>query len=222
MAVPRHLLLLVEDDAPLRRSLLLLLADEGFDAVEASTGEAGLRQLDAGPDAVLLDLGLPDIDGLELCGLLRQRTTAPIVVLSGRRSSGDPERALAAGADDFLTKPFPTGQLADRLRALLAPVPAQPWPGGRLAVDLQRHGLVRNDELVPLSTIELRLLAELGARPGVLLEQDALMRRVWGLPPVAGAAALEARVDSLRVKLQGLASITSGEAGYGLERDQHD
>ncbi len=75
---------------------------------------------------------------------------------------------------------------------------------------------------MPLSTIELRLLAELGARPGVLLEQDALMRRVWGLPPVAGAAALEARLDSLRVKLQGLASITSGEAGYGLERDQHD
>ncbi len=220
MAVPRHLLLLVEDDAPLRRSLLLLLADEGFGTLEAPTGEAGLRQLDAGPDAVLLDLGLPDIDGLELCGLLRQRTAAPIVVLSGRRSRGDPDRALAAGADDFFIKPFPTGELAERLRALLTPVPAPPWSGGRLALDLQRHGLVRDGELVPLSTTELRLLAELGARPGALLEQDALLRRVWGVPPVAGAAALEARMESLRVKLQGIATIASGEAGYGLESDQ--
>ena len=219
MAVPRHLLLLVEDDAPLRRSLLLLLADEGFDALEAPTGGDGLRHLPAGPDAVLLDLGLPDVDGLELCARLRQHTAAPIVVLSGRRASGDLERALAAGADDFLTKPFSTGQLAERLRALLAPVPTPVWPRGRLALDLPRHGLVRDGELVPLSTTELRLLAELGARPGALLTQDALLRRVWGLPPVAGCAALEARVDSLRVKLRGVARIASGEAGYGLQCD---
>ena len=180
-------LLLIEDDAPLRRSLVLMLADEGFATVEAATGQEGLQQLDRAPDAVLLDLGLPDMDGVDLCGRLRERTASPIVVLSGRRRSDDLARALAAGADDFLSKPFPSGELARRLQALLLPWSPEAPDLGLLPLDLQTHGLVRDGVLVPLTLTELRLLSALAAQPegvGVetLLQRSGGSRR-WLVPP---------------------------------------
>ena len=115
-------LLLVEDDAPLRQSLRLALLDEDFTVLEAGTAREGLDLLDPAPDAVLLDLGLPDLDGFEMCRRVRAAVRAPIVVISARAGLDDVAAARAAGANDYLTKPFGVAELADRVRALL---PAQ-------------------------------------------------------------------------------------------------
>lgn len=213
----RHVLLLVEDDAPLRRSLVLLLDDEGFDALEAGSGREGVAQLDRSPDAVLLDLGLPDVDGIELCGRLRAGTPVPIVVLTGERGDGQVGRALHAGADEILRKPVPSGELAQRLRALLAPLVPGTWRVAELELDLARNGVVRDDRLVRLSCTELRLLVALAARPGQVVAHDTLLERVWGLPPVAGVAALHARARSLQAGLADAVRVAAHDGGYRLE-----
>ena len=194
-------LLVIEDDAALRRSLLLTLVDEGFDVADAATGREGLRRVDEQPDALLLDLGLPDVDGFVLCQQLRARTPSPILVLSVQRAPDDVARALAAGADDYLAKPFPTASVAQRVRALLVPGGAPP------------------DGAPALTRTEARLLEELVAVPGAVVAQDALLERVWGVRPAAGVAALAARVDSLRGKLAaGGATVTAAGDGYRLDR----
>ena len=109
--------LLVEDDVPLRRSLVLALEDEGLAVREAGTGQEALVAVQERPDAVVLDLGLPDVDGLELCTSLRTLTPNAILVHSVRRTHDDLARTLDAGADDYLTKPFPVADLADHVRA---------------------------------------------------------------------------------------------------------
>ena len=196
--------LLVEDDVPLRRSLVLALQDEGFGVREAGTGREALAALRHGPDAVVLDLGLPDADGVVLCAQLRERTTSPVLVHSVRRSSGDLARTLHAGADDYLTKPFPVADLAGHLRALLdRPAVAA---GVLDSQGLTADGTARTPQgtRVALSRTELHLLAELAARPGAPVPRDTLLRRVWGLPPVGGRAVLDARVRSLSTKLEAL------------------
>ncbi len=214
----RQVLLLVEDDAPLRRSLVLLLDDEGFDALEAGSGTEGVAQLDRSPDAVLLDLGLPDVDGIELCRRLRAGTPVPIVVLTGERGDGQVGRALHAGADEFLRKPVPSDELAQRLRALLSPPEPGPWGVPELELDLARHGVVRDDRLVRLSRTELRLLVALAAHPGRVVAHDALLEGLWGLPSVAGIAALHARARSLQAGLADAVRIAAHDGGYRLDR----
>lgn len=221
MADPRPRLLLIEDDPPLRRSLVLMLLDEGFDALEAACGRDGLDQLHCAPDAVLLDLGLPDVDGFELCQQLRARTSAPIVVLTAQRDDDSRDRALAAGADDFLSKPFAVLDLARRLRALVAPAIGQHRSLGPFQLDVQRSGVTWDGRRIPLSRIELRLLVELAVASRAVTA-DVLLRRVWGLPPVAGAAALHARVLSLNAKLEGRARITASEGDHGLQHELQD
>lgn len=201
--MPAPQLLHVEDDAPLRRSVALTLADEGFTVLSAGTGAEALALLDRAPDLVLTDLGLPDVDGVELCRRVRDRTPVPLLVLSVQSGPDDVARALAAGADDFLVKPFPADDLARRLRALLA----ADLPAAAPTVDLPR-----------LSVVERRLLAALGAEPEVAVASDVLLRRVWGAPPSAGTAVLLARVASLRRELEaaGRASILSTGTGHRL------
>ena len=214
MALPR--LLHIEDDAPLRRSVLLTLADEGFEVLEAADGEQGLRQLERAPDGVLLDLGLPDIDGFELCGQIRQRTANPVLILSVQRAATDVARALAAGADDYLVKPFPSAELARRFRALLAPAPA--GPADSSARDPDGDGSDQVGGSLGLTVTEARLLSALAAQRGSTVDREALLRRVWGIPPAAGPAVLVARIHSLRGKLEaaGRASIGSTSTGYLL------
>ncbi len=207
-------LLHVEDDAPLRRSVLLTLADEGFGVREAANGEQALRQLDCAPDAVLLDLGLPDIDGFELCRQIRHRSGSPIFILSVQKGPDDVAHALAAGADDYLPKPFSTADLARRFRALLTPGPADAStdnPGEDLHGD---HGGLSGPPL-GLTVTESRLLSALAAQRGRGLDRDALLRQVWGTPPIAGSAVLVARIHSLRSKLEAAGGPSIGTTGTG-------
>ena len=196
--------LLVEDDVPLRRSLVLALADEGFAVREAGTGQEALAAAYERPDAIVLDLGLPDVDGLELCTSLRTLTANSILVHSVRRAHDDLARTLDAGADDYLTKPFPVADLADHLRASLThPVPA---PGELASLGLHRDGMRHDPRNAPveLTRVELHLLLELVAQRGAVVRHDVLVQRVWTLQPVAGRDVLEARLRSLRTKLRAL------------------
>jgi DNA-binding response OmpR family regulator len=213
----RPQLLLIEDDAALRRSLVLTLADEGFEVREAADGRQGLRGLEQTPDAVLLDLGLPDVDGFELCRRLRQRTANPILIISARQAPDDITRGLASGADDFLVKPFLAVELARRLRGLLGAAATHKSTGHVEPDPDPRRGSRAGDGL-DLTVTEARMLAELAARPGAVVSRDALLRRVWGETPAAGAAVLVARVSSLCSKLEGAgrASIETTGAGYRL------
>lgn len=213
----RPRLLLIEDDAALRRSLVLTLADEGFEVQEARDGREGLRGVDTKPDAVLLDLGLPDIDGFELCDRLRHRTGNPILIISAHQAPDDVARGLQAGADDYLTKPFSAVELARRLRGLLQGSAASA-ARGRAGVEPGGGQSAVVDAGFGLTVIEARLSAELAACPGVEVDGDVLARLVWGEPPAAGSTVLVARISSLGRKLEaaGCASIETTEAGYRL------
>ena len=212
-------LLLVEDDAPLRRSLLLALRDEGFAVREAATGREGFEQLSCEPAAVLLDVGLPDVDGLELCRRIRPLTASPIVIISVQKDPGDLARALEAGADDYLGKPFAAADLARRLRGLLQPPPLNALALGALTLDVHGRGHTSEGRPVALTRTELRVLAELAAALDTPVARDVLLARVWGLRPAAGPGALDARVRSLQTKLAGAggAVISAVDGGYRLQ-----
>ena len=211
--------LLVEDDVPLRRSLVLALEDEGFAVREAGTGQEALVAAYERPDAVVLDLGLPDVDGLELCTSLRTLTSNSILVHSVRRAHDDLARTLDAGADDYLTKPFPVADLADHLRASLTHPLAVPdvlpsW-------GLRRGGMRYDAHAAPvqLTRVELHLLRELVTERGAVVRRDVLVQRVWTLPPVAGRDVLEARLRSLRTKLQALGGPALHTTADGCQLD---
>jgi two-component system, OmpR family, KDP operon response regulator KdpE len=184
--------LLVEDEPGLLRALLINLRARQYDVVTAGTG-AGALATAAGrpPDAVILDLGLPDIDGTEVIVELRRWSKAPIIVLSGRASPGDKIGALDVGADDYVTKPFSMAELLARLRAVLRrDDPAPPGQAtvtvGHCVVDLTAHTVTRaadgegEGEAVRLTPTEWRILENLARRPGQLVSARQLLTEIWG------------------------------------------
>ena len=178
--------LLVEDETALLRALLINLRARQYDVATASTGrEALATAAQRPPDAVILDLGLPDIDGTEVIVELRRWSKAPIIVLSGRASPGDKIGALDVGADDYVTKPFSMAELLARLRAVLRrddPVPAGPTvvTVGHSTIDLTAHTVTRNGEPVRLTPTEWRILESLARRPGQLVSARQLLTEIWG------------------------------------------
>ena len=178
--------LLVEDEPGLLRALLINLRARQYDVVTASTGrEALATAAQRPPDAVILDLGLPDIDGTEVIVELRRWSKAPIIVLSGRASPGDKIGALDVGADDYVTKPFSMAELLARLRAVLRrddPAPAGPGvvTVGRCSIDLGAHTVTRDGEPVRLTPTEWRILQSLARRPGQLVSSRQLLTEIWG------------------------------------------
>ena len=217
-------LLLIEDDAPLRRSLRLALLDEDFEVLEAGTGGDGLTRLAEAPDAVLLDLGLPDIDGIDMCRQIRAETGVPVIIITAHTRPEDVAAALASGADDFLSKPFAVSELARRLRALLQPPRRSPprdlQVSGDVRLDFEHATVTRRGRRTALTRTEFRLLCELAAEPGRPCSRPKLLQRVWGhdSPPVT--LALEACISSLQSKLDpdaGTGVITRIGDGYRLE-----
>jgi two-component system, OmpR family, phosphate regulon response regulator PhoB len=176
--------LVVEDDPDIRLLLRNVLEDAGFEVEESDSGPSALTALDRCPvDLVLLDLGLPGLDGLEVLRQLRVGSDVPVIVLSGRRSDAERTAALDAGADDYISKPFSTPEMLVRVRAVLrrarppAAVTSLSW--GQLRIDLLARGVEVAGRPVPLTPIEYALLRHLATHPGVAVSREQFLREVW-------------------------------------------
>ena len=221
--------LLVEDEPQIRRFVRASLEQEGWQVYEAGTLERGL--IDAGtrmPDLVVLDLGLPDGDGMNFIIDLRKWSSVPIIVLSARVSEHDKIRALDAGADDYLSKPFGTGELLARVRATLR---RQRHRGGAdddgvvrfgdVAVDLKARLVTRAGQNVHLTPTEYKLLAVMASNVGRVLTNPQLLRAVWGPGHVESGHYLRIYMGHLRHKLEDDPAqprhlITETAVGYRL------
>ena len=177
--------LVVDDEPAVRRFLKTSLTPRGYDVKEASTGQECIDIVaETRPDIILLDLGLPDLDGVEVTRVLREWTSIPIVVLSVRDRESDKVAALDAGADDFLTKPFGLNELTARLRASLRR--AQQTPDeptivvGPLVLDLAARQVTRSGKVVSLTPTEYDILRVLGRHHGKVVTHTRLIQEVWG------------------------------------------
>jgi len=185
-AANEPLVLIVDDEAPIRRFLRASLATRGFRVAEAATAGEALEKLAAdSPDVVLLDLGLPDRDGLDVLTELRGWSSVPVIVLSARQREPDKVAALDAGADDYLSKPFGTDELLARMRVALRhaarPGGASPvYQAGELFVDLEARLVTVRGKEVHLTPHEFKLLAALVKKAGKVLTHRQLLREVWG------------------------------------------
>jgi two-component system KDP operon response regulator KdpE len=199
--------LVIEDDLPLRRALRTSLRARSFDVVESGTAEEGLVVIaDRRPDVVLLDLGLPDLDGIEALRRMRSFSKVPVVVLTARDRQYDKIAALDAGADDYVTKPFDVEELLARVRAVLRRVSnTSSAPAvirvDDLEIDLARRQVRVGDDVVHLTKTELALLEQLVTHPGKLLTHEYLLRQVWGQGYGSESNYLRVYVGQLRRKL---------------------
>ena len=217
-------LLLVEDDAPTRRAVAAYLEKHGYRIDEAADAREALRAWEARrADLVLLDLGLPDLDGVEVVRRIRREATTPIVILSARGEERDKVAALEAGADDYLTKPFGTEELHARIRAVLrrAACPAADASGllvlGPVSLDIGRREVRVGERPVELTTREYELLKVLLSQPGRVVTRQRLLRSVWGAAYAGEAHYLHVYVSRLRRKLA--AADPTGAAGRIIVAD---
>ncbi len=208
----RHVLI-IEDEPALLRALRINLEARGYRVSTAASGLAALAQAkQRPPDAILLDLGLPDMDGTEVIGTLRGWSKAPVIVLSGRASSGDKIGALDAGADDYVTKPFSMAELMARLRAALRrdePATGGAFRIGHAKIDLAAHTAVREPDQdggkavpVRLTPTEWRLLELLLRSPGQLIGSARLLASLWGPGHDDSTHYLRFHMAGLRRKLE--------------------
>lgn len=203
-----HHILIIEDEQPIRRFLRASLLNEGYRVTEAPSGMQGLQMATAQPpDLVILDLGLPDLDGQDVLQRLREWCTAPIIVLSARDQEPQKIKALDHGADDYVTKPFGTGELLARMRTALrhahrtSPEETSVTIGD-LRVDLAARVVKRGDEMVHLTPIEYKLLVTMIKQAGKVLTHRFLLREVWGPQDSQENHYLRVFVASLRRKLE--------------------
>jgi two-component system KDP operon response regulator KdpE len=204
----KPLILIVEDDPQIRRFLRATLTAEGYQYHEAVTADEGIAQANARcPDLILLDLGLPDRDGLEVIRRVRQSSQTPIVVLSARGQENDKIAALDLGADDYVAKPFGVGELLARIRATLRRSAAVTPAGsvlrfGRVEIDLDKRSVKVGGEEVHLTPNEYKLLHVLIRYPGKVLTQRQLLNEVWGPNHLDQAQYLRVYIAQLRRKLE--------------------
>lgn len=202
-------IVLVEDEAPIRRFLRVTLVAQGYRLFEAATAaEALVEVASRQPEVVIVDLGLPDMDGLEVIRRIREWTKVPIVVLSARGQEADKVAALDAGADDYVGKPFGPAELLARIRVALRHAAGAGRPedavftAGALHVDLARRQVAVAGQEVHLTPIEYRLLTTLLRHAGKVLTHKQLLREVWGPSHVDQAHYLRVYMGQLRRKLE--------------------
>lgn len=206
---PAPQVVIVEDDAQIRRFVRTSLEAESYRVAEAETRkrgaiEAGTRK----PDLVIVDLGLPDGSGIDVIRDVRAWSSVPILVLSARVDERDKIDALDAGADDYLTKPFGTGELLARVRAMLRRSARAPGGSidvstfGDVRVDLAAFTVLRNDQRVHVTPVEFRLLAHLVSHPGQVLTHRQLLREIWGPSHAEDSHYLRIYMGRLRQKLE--------------------
>jgi two-component system KDP operon response regulator KdpE len=226
------LVLVIEDELQIRRFLRTALASAGYRVGEAATGREGLQQAAQGrPDCVILDLGLPDMDGMEVLRSIRSWSAVPLIVLTARGQEQDKIALLDAGADDYLTKPFGVGELMARMRVVLrrqragAAVEPALVQIGVLEIDLAAREVRREGAEVHLTPIEYRLLAALLRHRGRVVTQRQLLEEVWGPEYVDAPHYLRIYMQHLRHKLEADPArpehfLTEPGVGYRLRAEQ--
>jgi two-component system KDP operon response regulator KdpE len=221
--------LVVDDERAIRRYLHAALNAQGIDVIEASSGEEALRLVAVNrPDVIILDLGLPDLDGVEVTRRLREWTEIPIVILSVREQESDKITALDAGADDYLTKPFGTGELMARIRAALRrsthPENEPVIEVNQLKIDLARRLVTVANEEISLTPIEYEILRLLAQNSGKVLTHRQLLQKVWGHAYEEELHLLRVNISNLRRKIEPDPSRpyyiqTEAGVGYRLHPD---
>jgi len=203
-------IVLIEDEQQIRRFVTAALENEGFQVFSAETGKQGLIEIGTRkPDVVILDLGLPDIDGLEVIRDVRTWSNIPIIVLSARTQETEKVAALDAGADDFLSKPFGTPELLARVRAQLRRRAMLNQTGsegilefGDISIDLPKRLVSKAGQVVHLTPIEFRLFTELVKNAGRVVTQRQLLKEVWGPSYIENEHYLRIYMSHLRQKLE--------------------
>ena len=200
-------ILVVDDEPTILATIAPLLRSRGYEVITAMTGHAALEsvQRDA-PDLVILDLGLPDLDGVVVCSQMRESRSTPILVLSARGAENDKVRALDAGADDYVTKPFGTEELLARIRVALrrveTPSTSEPIVRGPLVIDRERFRVHIDGKEVRLTPKEFELLTYLAQRPGRVVTHRAILRAIWGPQAADQPEHLRVLIGSLRRKIE--------------------
>ncbi len=223
-------ILVVDDEAPIRRYLRAALSGHGFAIYEAANGQEALNAVIADrPDIIILDLGLPDIDGIEVTRQLREWTQIPIIILSVREAEQDKIAALDAGADDYLTKPFGTGELMARMRVALRRLASSPdepvLQVDELQMDLSRRVVTMHGEEISLTPTEYDILRLLMQNAGKVITHHHLLRQVWGTAYESEMHILRVNISNLRRKIEPDAARptyihTEPGVGYRLRTDQ--
>ena len=219
-------ILVIEDESPIRKFLRISLESHGYTVIETKTAAMGIgHAITEPPDAVILDLGLPDQDGLKVIARLRDWSKVPILVVSARGREADKVSALDAGADDYLTKPFGVGELLARLRVALRHAASAASPAGdpvfrvgELSVDLGRREVILGNKAVHLTPTEYRLLVVLVTHAGKVVTHRQLLKDVWGPESVYENQYLRVYMGQLRRKLERDATrprYLKTEAGIG-------
>lgn len=201
--------LVIDDEAQILRALRTILTQQDYRVTVSATGEEGLALATATqPDIVILDLGLPDLTGVEVCKRLREWTNLPIIVLSAHDNEAEKVAALDAGADDYLTKPFGIDELLARLRVGLRRSAKTKGEksvvvtANGIAIDLTRHLVTRDGEIVRLTATEFKLLAYLAGNAGRILTHQAILNQVWGYSEIGQMEYLRVYIRQLRKKLE--------------------
>ena len=230
MTQAMHQILVIEDDASIREVLRVLLGSVGFRVVEATTAaRADIEARAHKPDLLLVDLGLPDADGVVVIRAVRGWSPVPIIVLSARTMEEQKIAALDAGADDYVTKPFSAAELLARVRAALrrnvrVNDPAPLLQFGTISVDLQRRVASGADGAVHLTPLEYRVLECMARHSGMIVMQTQLIREVWGPGHLGDSRSLRVCIKNLRDKLEPLPHrpqylVTEVGLGYRLQQD---
>lgn len=219
-------ILIVDDDAAIRRLLKVSLKSQGYVVIEAVNGQEGIQQAAmVNPELIILDLGLPDMDGLLVLKSLREWTKVPVIVLTVRDAETDKVALLDAGANDYLTKPFSVPELLARIRAALRTIQSNEgssvFKNGDLEIDFAGHIVKVRDKVVKLTSTEYKLLSLLTQNAGKLLTQKQLLKEVWGIAAIERSHYLRVYIAQLRHKLEEDPSrpsliITEPGVGYRL------
>ena len=225
-----HTILVIDDEPQIRKFLRISLASQGYKVLEAATGTDGLTQAALGkPDLLVLDLGLPDMDGQQVLGEFREWSAVPVLVLSVRASESQKVMALDAGANDYVTKPFGIQEFLARVRALLrqtagSETPLATYARGPLTIDLAYRRVLLDGVEVALTRKEYAVLAQLARHPGRVITQQQLLKDIWGPTHVENTHYLRIVVGHLRHKLADDPTaprfiVTEAGVGYRLLED---
>ena len=202
-------ILIVEDDDTVREALSAGLESEGYEVILSDNGLDGLKQAkEEGPDLILLDLMLPEMDGLSVCRALRRDSDVPIIMLTARGTEMDKIVGLETGADDYVVKPFSLGELLARIRSLLRRTRndkqenQMQLTSGNISLDLTSRRVSKDDAEVHLTQKEFNLLAELVRNQGAVLSRDLLLEKVWGYSYVGNTHTVDVHIRWLREKIE--------------------